>query len=130
MKDIRAVLVVVSLTAGCASHWGSRRLDRPQPVKSHEVVWVWTRGVLNKWRAVVFTTDSVSGIPYGRSLKCDTCRRSLPLAQVDSMRLDDQQQKVDAKGALDVAGVVGMLLLVEVAVCSVVVAVTGAKSCG
>ena len=31
--------------------------------------------------------DSVSGIPYRMSLKCDSCRRSMPRGQVDSMKL-------------------------------------------
>ncbi len=31
-------------------------------------------------------SDSVSGIPYKMPLDCDSCRRSIPLTQVDSLR--------------------------------------------
>lgn len=82
-----SILVFVLSTASCTSYLGWRPLEQPTPVKPHDFVWIWSRGTVHTWQAVVFTPDSVSGIPDGMSLKCDSCRRSLPLAQVDTMRL-------------------------------------------
>jgi len=81
--------------------------------------------VVNKWQAVVFSEDSVSGMPYKSSRKCDSCRRSLALTEVDSMRLEHQYQKIDSKGGLEVGEVIGLVLVIEIAVCTLI----GAKSC-
>ncbi len=39
-----------------------------------------------RWHAAMVNSDSVSGIPYKMPLDCDSCRRSIPLTQVDSLR--------------------------------------------
>ena len=111
--------------AACTSHTASQRLDHPTPVDPHDVVLVWSRGVVNKWHAVAFSEDSVSGMPYERSLTCDSCRRSLALTEVDSMRLQHQSRKIDSKGGFEVAEAIGLILAVEIAVCTLL----GAKSC-
>ena len=82
-----AMVTLAVAAAGCASNWGWRPLTKPTPVEPDNVVWIWSRGTVNKWRAVVFAPDSVSGIPDTLALKCDSCRLSLPLTQVDSMIL-------------------------------------------
>ena len=79
-------LALVLLAAGCF-YWGRRRVQEPTPVKPHAPVWIWSGGNVMKWHAVVISQDSVSGIPYRTSLKCDSCRRSMPRGQVDSMKL-------------------------------------------
>jgi len=82
----------VLLTAGC-SYWGRRPLDQPTPVKESNPVWIWSRGAVQKWHAVVITQDLVSGIPFELPLECEhdvhhpNCRRGIPRAQVDSMKL-------------------------------------------
>jgi hypothetical protein len=57
------------------------RLGRDQQVK------VWSGDTVSRWHAVVITADSITGVPYKMSTKCDTCRVRLPLYAVDSMRL-------------------------------------------
>src|SRR5207249_10335905 len=66
---------------------GPGYLNELPPLKPSDPVWIWSGGKVEKWRAVVITPASVSGIPYTTSLKCDSCRRSIPRAQVDSMKL-------------------------------------------
>ena len=125
-------LAFVLVAAGCG-HWqprpgidtpvGHGYLNEMPPLKPSDPVWIWSGGKVEKWRAVVITPASVSGIPYGTSLKCDTCRRSIPRAQVDSMKVGPYQGR--GPNALEVAGIVGAALLLEIVICSVV----GAKTC-
>lgn len=109
-----STLLFVLSTASCTSYLGWRPLEQPTPVKSHGFVWIWSRGTVQTWRAVVFTRDSVSGIPDGMSLKCDSGRRSLPLAQVDTMRLGYRYHSVP-KDLLRDGEVVGILAAAIVA---------------
>ncbi len=81
-----SLLASVLLAAGC-THWGRRRVDQPTPVKPHAPVWIWSGDSVMKWHAVVITQDSVLGIPYRKSLTCDSCRRSIPRIKVDSIKL-------------------------------------------
>ena len=80
-------LAFVLPIAGCwGNYWGRRPVDQPTPIDPGDPVWIWTRGGVEKWRAVVITQDSVSGIPFESSRKCVVCRRSIPRVQVDSMK--------------------------------------------
>ena len=122
----RSCLGLVLLAAGCtASHVAWRRLDQPTPLKPDEIVWIWGGGVVNKWDAVVITQDSVSGVPYELPLPCDSCRRSLPRTQVDSMAVAYNAKHLDSKEGLDVAGAVGLVILLEIVVCTAI----GATHC-
>ena len=112
------------LAVGCSGgRWEPRRIDLPFPFEPSDVVWIWGAGKVEKWHAVVITPDSVSGIPYTMALQCDSCQRSMPRAQVDSMKVGPYQRR--GLNALEVAGVVGAALVLEIVICSVV----GAKTC-
>ena len=112
------------LAAGCGGgRWAPRRIEQPFPLEPSAVVWIWSGGKVEKWHAVVFPPDSVSGIPDRMALQCDSCRRSMPRAQVDSMKVGPYHAK--GPNALEVAGVLGAALLLEIAICSV----AGAKTC-
>jgi len=73
-----SLLASVVLAAGCSNYWGRRPVDQPTPIHSGDPVWIWTKRGVEKWRAVVITQDSVSGIPFETSRKCVVCRRSIP----------------------------------------------------
>jgi len=75
-------------------------------------VWIWTKGGVEKWRAVVITQDSVSGIPFESSRKCLVCRRSIPRVQVDSMK---HGYRTLAQTVTEVVGVPTLLLVGEFA---------------
>jgi len=118
-------LAFLLLAVGCSGgRWKPGRIEQPFPLEPSAVVWIWSAGQVEKWHAVVFPPDSVSGIPYRMALQCDSCRRSMPRAQVDSMKVGPYQGG-RGPSALEVAGVVGALLLVEIVICSL----EGAKSC-
>ena len=112
------------LAVGCSGgQWAPRRIEPPFPLEPSDIVGIWSGGKVEKWHAVVITPDSVSGIPYRMALQCDSCRRSMPRAQVDSMKVGPYQRR--GLNALEVAGVVGAALVLEIVICSVV----GAKTC-
>ncbi len=111
------------LAVGCSGgRWEPRRIDLPFPFEPSDVVWIWSAGKVEKWHAVVITPDSVSGIPYRVSVKCDSCRRTIPRAQVDSMTLGYQTR---APKALEVAGVVAAALVLEMVFCHAIEAKNG-----
>ena|SRR5437660_344610 len=97
------LVVLVLLAAGCPNHW--RRLDQPTPLKPHAEVRIWSGGKVQLWYGVVISDDSVSGIPHGKSLKCDSCRVSIPRPRVDSLKVGYHTlaQKIIGVGILAVA---------------------------
>ena len=113
---------LVLLAAGC-SHWEQRRLDQPTPMRAADPVWIWSGGKVEKWQAVIITTDSVSGIPYGTPLVCDSCRRSIPRALVDSMKVAYQTEG-GVKGVggtvLVLTGALVAVLLLEFVGCATI----------
>ena len=103
------------LAVGCnGGRWNPRPIEQPFPLEPSAVVWIWSAGKVEKWHAVVFPPDSVSGIPYRMALQCDSCRRSMPRAQVDSLSLGSQTR---APKALEVAGIVAAALVLEIVIC-------------
>jgi hypothetical protein len=64
-----------------------------------------------RWHAVIVSRDSVSGIPYTMPIACDSCRRSIPLIEVDSLRI-----RKGSSGAQ--LAVIPALLFLEYVVCS------------
>ena len=111
-------LAVVLLIAGCWGHyWGRRPVDQPTRINPGDPVWIWTKGGVEKWRAVVITQDSVSGIPFETSRKCVVCRRSIPRVQVDSMK---HGYRTLAQNVTEVLGAVTVLTIGEAALCYLV----------
>ena len=114
-------LAFLLLAAGCHSGWEPRRIELPYPLEPSDVVWIWRGGMVEKWHAVLITPDSVSGIPYRSSLTCDSCRRSMPRAQVDSLKLGHKTAppKGVARTSLEIAGALALVILLEIVVCAV-----------
>jgi hypothetical protein len=88
---VRSLLPTIFLLAeGCATYWGWRPLDQTKELKPYNEVRIWNCGTLQQWHGVVITQDSISGIPKQKPLTCDDCRRSIPLTQVDSLKVGYQ----------------------------------------
>jgi hypothetical protein len=79
------------------------RLGRDQQVK------IWSGDTLSRWHAVVITADSITGVPYKMSTKCDTCRLRLPLDAVDSIRLRYRQSPREQKHIIALMLVYGLV---------------------
>ena len=115
-------LALVLLASGCVSggQWEQRR-DQPRPMKPSDPVLIWSNGTVEKWHGVVITPDSVSGILYGMPLTCDSCRRSIPRAQVDSIKVGHKTgAKEVAATSLILGGALTVALLLEVVVCEAI----------
>src|SRR5437773_10648781 len=112
------------LLAVCCSggQWAPRRIELPFPLEPSDIVGIWSGGKVEKWHAVVITPDSVSGIPYRMALQCDSCRRSMPRAEVDSMKLRSEARRV---GMQLWAGVVAEAIGLKMVICSAL----GSKKC-
>jgi hypothetical protein len=119
-----SLLAFILLASGCVSNarWEQQR-GEPRPMKPSDPVLIWSNGTVEKWHGVAITADSVSGIPYGTSLECDSCRRSIPRALVDSMKYRTGPGVV--KASLVAVGVVAAAFVIEALVCYVLGAKEG-----
>ena len=106
-----SLVAIVLLAAGCSGYRGRRSIDQPTAVEARAPVWIWSGGEVMKWYAVFITRDSVSGIPYGQFEYCRSCRLTIPLTRVDSMKVAYRAllQKVTVTAGIVVV-TVGVLL--------------------
>jgi hypothetical protein len=65
---------------------------------------------MDRWHGVQVTTDSVSGIPYHVSLKCETCRVAVARGSVDSIRVGNPEAGFWKSVGLG-AGIMGILAI-------------------
>ena len=108
------VLTLATLAStGCGSGW---RLEPVQPARTvdpRQQVQVWSGGDALRWHGLQLGQDSLSGLPFIAPLDCDSCRTTLPLSAVDSLRFGDPPG-----GFLDmIAVVLGVCALVAVLAC-------------
>ena len=96
---MRFALCLLLFVSGCGPNhtftWGRISSLEPRQLPIDQNVQVWVHGKPLYWQQVVIGHDSVSGIPTYSTTRwaepdkngCKKCRRSVPLADVDSMRL-------------------------------------------
>ncbi len=108
--------LVLALAAGCAVapavRW-NREDIRPKGLRGDrqlEQVKLWSGDSVFLWHWVVITPDSITGYPEERPAACQTCRRALPLAAVDSLRVGYRQDRAEGSFGSDL-GVIGLILL-------------------
>ncbi len=80
-----ASIALLLLAAGCIPV-GWHRTDLTPPRSRLIQFKVWGHGNVERWHAVIINDDFISGIPYKMSLDCDSCRRTIALTEVDSLR--------------------------------------------
>jgi hypothetical protein len=78
--------LVLSAT-GCGAGWRSVSCLEPGPLRPRQQVQLWQEDKAHQVHGVVVDPDSISGIPFARPLECDSCRITLPRAELDSVRL-------------------------------------------
>ena len=74
-------------TAACGAGWHQPAHLTPGPWPTGQQVQVWIEQQALRWHAVVVRQDSISGVPFLKAPACDSCRRTLPVAGVDSVRI-------------------------------------------
>jgi hypothetical protein len=107
------LLLAVLLTNGCGAGWHHEPLQPMRTVDPRQQVQVWANGKVLRWHALQLHQDSISGLPYVAALTCDSCRQTLPLAGVDSLRYGNP-----SAGFWKTIGVImGSWLLIALAFC-------------
>ena len=84
---VTLTFLLLVLNVACGPGWHRLSPIEPSALSPRQQVQVWQRGSEFRWHAVAITTDSVHGIPFLQPIDCDTCRRSLPRMEIDSIRL-------------------------------------------
>lgn len=109
-RNFVGVLLGLS-TLGCGAGWHQPAQLAPGALKPRQQVQVWSGGRAVRWHGVVVRTDSVSGVPYSKPLPCDSCRRAIPLASVDSVRVGNPVAGFWKTFGLALAVPMGLLVL-------------------
>jgi hypothetical protein len=81
------LLSLLLVTQSCGPGWHRPAQLVPGPLSRRQQVQVWRKGTMLRWHAVRVEQDTISGIPWLQPVGCDSCRRSLPRAAVDSVRV-------------------------------------------
>lgn len=91
-KIVAACLSLLILASGCSAGW--RRMQPPGPriYDKRQQVQVWRGTETVVLHAVVVDSASLSGVPFIEHPDCDSCRMSLPIASVDSVRLGNRER--------------------------------------
>jgi hypothetical protein len=84
---VALAVAALILAQACGAGWHQPAQLGPQAFSPRQQVQIWQRGSAVRWHAVTITPNSVTGIPYLMPISCDSCRRSLLRADVDSIRL-------------------------------------------
>jgi len=71
---------------GCGAGWHRITPPAPATLPPRQQVEVWHSGRVLRVHAVRLVNDSLSGVPFMQPADCDSCRVSLPRAEVDSLR--------------------------------------------
>jgi hypothetical protein len=83
-------LMTLSTTA-CGAGWRQPAQLTPGPWPARRQVQIWVGPEMARWHGVVIRSDSISGVPFLEPPDCDSCRRVLPLARVDSVRVGNPE---------------------------------------
>jgi hypothetical protein len=73
-------------TAACASTPRRVELNPTSPVPPRQEVEVWRGRDARTLHGVALSDSLLSGVPLHRAPACDSCRITIPLAEVDSLR--------------------------------------------
>lgn len=89
MRSIPSRLLLTGLVlveAACTV--GPRRVElpTPEPLPPRQQLEVWRGRKARTLHAVVQTRDSLSGVPVHRPPSCDSCRVTVALTEIDSVR--------------------------------------------
>lgn len=88
LRRLRSALLLALIVPQAACGAGWHRIEPPAPstLPRRQQVEVWQGSHRLQLHAVRLADDSISGVPYIRPPECDSCRVSVPVAAVDSLR--------------------------------------------
>ena len=103
------------LLGGCASSPKPVSAAPSRALSPRDRVQVWSGRGSQVLHAVRFTDASVSGVPYLQPPECDSCRVSLTLSAVDSMKTVPGEGNAIAGVLAPVAVLVGVIVAWRIA---------------
>jgi hypothetical protein len=106
-----ALLALTLFQNACGAGW-RRPLELtpgPWPPRQQAQVWVSRRAL--QWHAVRVDPDSISGVPFIAAPSCDSCRVSVPLGTVDSVRVGNPERGLWGTIGLTLAGLLAVALI-------------------
>jgi hypothetical protein len=86
MRPTRLMLAGACLLSACSANWQPLTVPQSRPLDKGTVVEFHAKDQLVRLHGVVFSRDSVSGIPWLDHLGCDTCRVSYAVADLSGLR--------------------------------------------
>mgnify|MGYP003465727167 CR=1 FL=1 len=107
----RAVLLGIALAQVACAAGPQRVALSPAPTfRPRQQVEVWRQGKATTLHAVKIAGDGLSGIPYWRPIDCDTCRISVDLGTVDSLRTVEGEKSAIIVATLPIVALAVVLL--------------------
>jgi hypothetical protein len=118
-RETQFLLLLTLLMSGCRTRWTRIEIapdSWPPPRRDFEV---WTGGRIRTLHAVRITADSLTGVPFFRPPDCDSCRISIPMRQIDSLRTGNKMEGFARTVGL-VVGIqfVGTIVMCHIVLCS------------
>jgi hypothetical protein len=87
------LLFPVLLTAwGCGAGWHRLADLSPRPLPARTQVQIWEGEQVRILHGVTLGRDSIAGVPFTLPPGCDSCRVSLALSGVDSLRVGNKER--------------------------------------
>jgi hypothetical protein len=83
--------ITLCATIGCFAGWRRLVLPPDTVLTPRQQVQLWQGRTSRVLHAVRLTSDTLYGIPFQQPPTCDTCTVALPLAEIDSLRLGNQE---------------------------------------
>lgn len=87
-RPLLTAFLCLDLSA-CGAGWHRVEPSPASTIPPRQQVLVYHGGVVDRWHATTMTSDSIVGIHWLKPIECDSCRTSLPLTQVDSIKVGD-----------------------------------------
>ena len=103
-------LLLIATLAGCTV-WTSQPVGPGRDLPAWKVMQVWWTQGPRELHAVRIGADSLSGIPVEQPIQCGTCRISIPLAQVDSVRTARTESVGIAAFGVVTGAIAGLMLI-------------------
>lgn len=102
------LLLLLAAQTACGAGWTSTVVSPRTRFPEDRQVQVWMGDGTLRWHAVRITDSTVTGVFFLEPADCDSCRVSVPRAEVDSLRVGNPELGVAKSAALAPAIMLGI----------------------
>ena len=104
-----AATLLLLLAAAC-TQWTSVKPPYPEILATRQQVQVWSASGALQLQAVRVDSSTLSGVPFTRPPGCDSCRVTVALSEVDSIRVGSPERTGFMLAALPFVALLGVVL--------------------